>query len=167
MNKRFDKETLHTYGNIMELRFGLSLSAFNIAERMGMPVSRVENILDLYTQPLSEDLTLQSKVNYSWKDWYIYDNWDKLSIQQMAEVLATSTVTVKRMGYQLNLDRKTRVVDTAPNCTYRSRTLVLNTETGIYYFSNNEAADTRSLNRSYFKTVMAGYRRNRTPFIKV
>lgn len=167
MKNRFDKETMQKYGDIMEFRFGLSMSPFNIAERLGMKEQQVENILGLYDQPMSHELTLQSKVNYSWKDWYIFDNWAKLSIQQMAEVLATSSITIKRMAYQIGLERKRRVVDTKPNTGYRSRIIVLNTETGIYYFSNNEAADTRNINRNYFRTIMTGYKKNRTPFIKV
>lgn len=154
-------------GEIIEMHVGLGLSMPEISDLTGLSLSVIDNICALYKQPITEDITLVSKVNYTTTDWYIYDNWNKLSIQQIAELLAVSTITVKRMGKRLGLKRKTRVVDNAPNVTYRARVWLLNLQTGIYYLSEKEAAETIGMNYSTFKNKMNGNRINNTQFIKI
>lgn len=154
-------------GEVIEMHFGLGLSIPEIADITGLSLSVIDNICSLYNQPITEDITLVSKVNYTTTDWYIYNNWNKLSVQQIAEILAVSTITVKRIAKRLKLKRKTRVVDTPPNVTYRARVWLLNLETGIYYLSEKEAAETIGMNYSTFKNKMNGNRINNTQFIKI
>jgi hypothetical protein len=152
---------------IIERYIGLQETALSISNNTGISLLSIEAIISQYTQPANNDMTLQSKVNYGFRDWFIYENWNKLAIQQMAEVLACSIIVIKRRAALLKFGKKKKVVFEKSKFSYRSRTIVLNTITGIYYFSNNEAADTIGINRSTFKGKMCGQRYNDTYFIKV
>jgi hypothetical protein len=160
------QQLLTRNANIIERYIGMEETVLSISNNIGISVRSVEAIIDLYTTRPTHELTMQSKVNYGYRDWFIYENWNKLAIDQMAEVLACSSIVIKRRAKFLKLGKKTKVVFKKARFAYKSRTIVLNQITGIYYFSNNEAADTISMNRSTFKGKITGYRPNDTNFIK-
>lgn len=45
--------------------------------------------------------------------------------------------------------------------------LILNTQTGVFYFGTKEAAESMNINRGTLKNYLSGNRKNKTPFIYV
>lgn len=160
-------QTINRNAEIIELHVG-GLPMMLIADQYGISLGDVDTICSLYTSAISCDITLPSKVNYSSKDWFIYDSWAKLSQAQMANILGVSVLEIKRVGKKLGLKRKDRIVTKSPEFAHRlGRTLLLNLQTGIYYTSNLEACHTISMNVNTFKNRINGYRYNSTSFIQV
>ena len=151
---------------IIERHIGMEETPLSISNSIGIALTSIEAIISLYSQPATHEMIMQSKVNYGYRDWYIYENWQRLGIQTMAEVLPCSTVVIKRRAKLMSLNKKNRLVISKYKFGYRSRVILLNLETGIYYFSNNEAADTIGMNYNTFKNKMNAYRVNDTKFVQ-
>lgn len=161
------QQLLTRNANIIERHIGMEETPLTLSNSTGISIRSIQAIINLYTDSPTHDMVLQSKANYGYRDWFIYDNWASMAIQEIAEVLACSTIVIKRRAAFLSLSKKTRVVINNPVFAYRNRTVVLNMVTGIYYFSNNEAAATIGMNRNTFKNKMNGNRINNTDFLKV
>ncbi|MBB6109751.1 hypothetical protein SAMN05421821_105169 [Mucilaginibacter lappiensis] len=161
------QQLLKRNAEIIERYIGMKETPSIISNTTGISVSSIEAIINLYCAPVIHEMIMQSKVNYGFRDWFIYNNWNKLAIQQMAEVLACSTLVIKRRAKFLKLGKKQKVALKKVRFNYRARVIVLNQITGIYYFSNNEAADSIGMNRSTFKGKISGQRSNDTFFLKL
>ena len=161
------KELLTSNEQLIERHIGLGETPIAISNNTGIPVRSVDAIISLYMQPVTHPIVMQSKVNYGYRDWFIFYNWNTLAVQEIAEVMACSTLVIERRAKFLNLGRKRRIVINKPVFHYKNKTVVLNTVTGIYYLSNKEAAATINMNHSTFKNKLNGNRKNTTDFIKV
>lgn len=51
--------------------------------------------------------------------------------------------------------------------THQNSKLILNTQTGLFYFSAREAADTVNITKQYLSCMLSGHNRNKTSFIYV
>lgn len=161
------QQVLKRNADIIERHIGMEETPLSISNSTGISLQSVEAIIGLYQEPASHEMIMQSKVNYGYRDWFIYDNWNRLAIQQIAEVLACDTLLIKRRAKFLRLPKKTKIVFKKAIFNYRSGHIVFDTATGIYYLSINEAADSINMKHTTFRNKMAGRRINNTSFIRV
>lgn len=91
----------------------------------------------------------------------IFNNWHKLTIPEISKLVNLPVGTVYWRGRWLGLPLKGTAL------YQNNRKLVLNTETGIYYDSLTEAAESNSLTLKYLSRKLKGKMRNNTAFIRV
>jgi len=161
------KQTVERDAQIIEAYIGYETPIPNISLASGLSETAVKAIIDRYYHTSELPDSLPSKVNLSARNWYIYENWQYLPIDQIAEVLAISTVTVKRIASDFNFPKKDRIVVNSVKQHYRHRVTLLNIETGIFYLSEKEAAETIGMKYNTFKGKLGGYKKNTTSFIRV
>lgn len=65
-----------------------------------------------------------------------------------------------KLGKKLPLEQRQKIGNSL-------KKIVLNTQTGIYYFGIKDAADSIGMNKGTLRTMMSGHRTNKTPFIYV
>ncbi len=161
------KKTLVRDANIIEAFIGFGLTIPQIVANCGLSEFAVKTIIEKYDKPVEYNPHLHSKVNLSNRHWFIFENWQKMPLAQIAEVLDMSPVTVKGVAYRYNFPKKIRNVINPVKYHYKHRATILNLETGIFYLSEKEAAHTINMNYSTLKNKLNGNRKNNTAFIKV
>lgn len=94
-------------------------------------------------------------------DSIIFNNWDKLSLPEIAKL------TGKKVGYVFYRGKWLGLPSKVYNGLPLAAKLILNTETGIYYESTLQAAISRNMTLKNLSRRLVGKRKNNTSFIRV
>ena len=90
--------------------------------------------------------------------------WNRFSARQLCDIMNISKSTLQNIAFRNRLPRKRKIYNGPLNVTYRSRSIILNEETGIYYFSYNEAAKSVGRSEDWLKWQCTRAAKNNTQF---
>ncbi|AMR34180.1 hypothetical protein A0256_23370 [Mucilaginibacter sp. PAMC 26640] len=123
-------------------QFVSGTSIRELSNMNGMSFDEMKDICMMWYAKGDKSVTIPSTAVNSDRRQFITAYAEKLSQQQMADALGIATDTVRRWSMGLNITTKKRVYNNPVPFHYLKVSIILNQETGIYYFSATEAADT-------------------------
>lgn len=152
-NDNQKREAFLRYGLICEMYFGKGMQMKEISAELNCNIVTVSKAISIYLERPMYSISLCSAINDNKS--YIRATWNNQTTKQISEALNMyfRKVTGIAMGMDLPPRKETKVK--TPIYSTRETTLILNIETGIFYFNVVEAAIANNIPKKtlsdYFK----------------
>lgn len=140
----------------------LSIKELSIINRISF--DETHSIIQKYYSIKGKEITLPS-ISTAEPIQIVYHFWQTKDMNEIGNILGVNRSTVHLWALKANLPKKIKVFRNGINRLYESRSVFLNSETGIYYFSKPEAGDSINKSEEYIRWNLFKAKTNKTNFI--